>query len=153
MGVSPTKVRKVPQDSCQLPERKGFRRFRNSGTPKTGPSLVGQFWGLDSDRILKLVLREIILSQEINIVPVVGIRSDALLPKPSTRPKELPLALWSPIWSGKPKRSTTRSTVLEVRWKTVLKNNSSDSSAIGPAVITGGPTSFGCCSPVAPTCY
>jgi len=29
-GVSPTKVRKVPQDSCQLPERKGFRRFRNS---------------------------------------------------------------------------------------------------------------------------
>ena len=23
-GVSPTKVRKVPQDSCQLPERKGF---------------------------------------------------------------------------------------------------------------------------------
>ena len=29
---------------------------------------------------------------------------------------------------------------------------SSDSSAIGPAVITGGPTSLGCCSPVAPTC-
>jgi len=28
--VSPTKVRKVPQDSCQLPGRKGFRRFRNS---------------------------------------------------------------------------------------------------------------------------
>jgi hypothetical protein len=24
----------------------------------TGPVLVGQFWGLDSDRILKLVLRE-----------------------------------------------------------------------------------------------
>ena len=24
IGVSPTKVRKVPQDSCQLPERKGF---------------------------------------------------------------------------------------------------------------------------------
>jgi hypothetical protein len=23
-GVSPTKVRKVPQDSCQLPGRKGF---------------------------------------------------------------------------------------------------------------------------------
>ena len=24
IGVSPTKVRKVPQDSCQLPGRKGF---------------------------------------------------------------------------------------------------------------------------------
>jgi hypothetical protein len=24
VGVSPTKVRKVPQDSCQLPGRKGF---------------------------------------------------------------------------------------------------------------------------------
>jgi hypothetical protein len=24
LGVSPTKVRKVPQDSCQLPGRKGF---------------------------------------------------------------------------------------------------------------------------------
>jgi hypothetical protein len=30
----------------------------------TRPVLVGQFWGLDSDRILKLVLREIILSLE-----------------------------------------------------------------------------------------
>ena len=38
-------------------------------TPKTGPGLVGQFWGLDSDRILKLVLREIILSQEIQMPP------------------------------------------------------------------------------------
>src|ERR1700692_2234025 len=35
----------------------------------TGPGLVGQFWGLDSDRILKLVLREIILSQEIQMPP------------------------------------------------------------------------------------
>jgi len=35
----------------------------------TGPVLVGQFWGLDSDRILKLVLREIILSQEIQMPP------------------------------------------------------------------------------------
>jgi hypothetical protein len=34
-----------------------------------GPGLVGQFWGLDSDRILKLVLREIILSQEIQMPP------------------------------------------------------------------------------------
>ena len=33
----------------------------------TGPVLVGQFWGLDSDRILKLVLREIILFQEIQM--------------------------------------------------------------------------------------
>jgi hypothetical protein len=31
--------------------------------------LVGQFWGLDSDRILKLILREIILSQEIQMPP------------------------------------------------------------------------------------
>jgi hypothetical protein len=35
----------------------------------TGPVLVGQFWGLDSDRILKLVLREITLSQEIQMPP------------------------------------------------------------------------------------
>src|SRR5260370_13861873 len=41
----------------------------DSGTPKTGPGLVGQFWELDSDRILKLVLREIILSQEIQMPP------------------------------------------------------------------------------------
>jgi hypothetical protein len=31
--------------------------------------LVGQFWGLDSDRILKLVLGEIILSQKIQMPP------------------------------------------------------------------------------------
>src|ERR1700756_423272 len=63
--VSPTKVRKVPQDS--LPTDGALRIFGDSGTPKTGPGLVGQFWGLDSDRILKLVLREIILSQEIQM--------------------------------------------------------------------------------------
>lgn len=45
---------------------KDFRRFRNS---QTGLGLVGQFWGLDSDRILKLILREIILSQEIQMPP------------------------------------------------------------------------------------
>ncbi len=45
---------------------KDFRRFRNS---QDGTGLVGQFWGLDSDRILKLVLREIILSQEIQMPP------------------------------------------------------------------------------------
>ena len=49
--------RKVPQDFCQ---QSGVKEFGDSGTPKTGPVLVGQFWGLDSDRILKLVLREII---------------------------------------------------------------------------------------------
>src|SRR4029077_10276491 len=43
---------------------KDFRRFRNS---QTGLGLAGQFWGLDSHRILKLVLREIILSQEIQM--------------------------------------------------------------------------------------
>src|SRR6516164_8876060 len=66
-GVSPTKVRKVPQDSCQLPGRKGFSAIPE--LPRRGPDLVGQFWGLDSDRILKLVLREIILSQEIQMPP------------------------------------------------------------------------------------
>ena len=45
---------------------KDFRRFRNS---QTGLGLVGQFWGLDSDRILKLVLGEIILSQKIQMPP------------------------------------------------------------------------------------
>jgi hypothetical protein len=29
---------------------RGVRVFGDSGTPKTGPGLVGQFWGLDSDR-------------------------------------------------------------------------------------------------------
>ena len=47
----------------------GLKDFGQSGTPMTGPVLVGQFWGLDSDRILKLVLREIILSQEIQMSP------------------------------------------------------------------------------------
>jgi hypothetical protein len=45
---------------------KDFRRFRNS---QTGLGLLGQFSGLDSDRILKLILREIILSQEIQMPP------------------------------------------------------------------------------------
>jgi integrase len=34
-----------------------------------GPDLVGQFWGLDSDGILKLVSREIVRSQEIQVPP------------------------------------------------------------------------------------
>ena len=42
----------------------GLKDFGQSGTPMTGPVLVGQFWGLDSDRILKLVLREIILDSK-----------------------------------------------------------------------------------------
>src|ERR1700693_4032051 len=50
------------------------RIFGDSGTPKTGPGLVGQFWGLDSDGILKLVLREIILPQEIQM-PLGGRRT------------------------------------------------------------------------------
>jgi hypothetical protein len=33
-----------------------------------GPGLVGQFWALDADRILKLVLR-VIVSQEIQMPP------------------------------------------------------------------------------------
>ena len=44
----------------------GVKDFGDSGIPKTRPVLVGQFWGLDSDRILKLVLREIILSQNVS---------------------------------------------------------------------------------------
>src|SRR5258707_12917877 len=50
----------------------------------TGPVLVGQFWGLDSDRILKLVLREIILPKEIQMPPggrrTVGHRLQQFLP-------------------------------------------------------------------------
>ena len=50
-GVSPTKVRKVPQDSCQLPGRKGF-----SAIPELpNGTWFSRFWGLDSDRILKLI--------------------------------------------------------------------------------------------------
>src|SRR6266478_4884381 len=63
LGVGPTKVRKVPQDSGQLPGRKGFSAIPE--LPRR--DLIGQFWGFDSDRILKFVLREIILSQEIQM--------------------------------------------------------------------------------------
>ena len=48
---------------------RSVKDFGDSRTPETGLGLVGQFWGLDSDRILKLVLREIILSQEIQMPP------------------------------------------------------------------------------------
>jgi hypothetical protein len=65
--VSPTKVRKVPQDSCQLPGRKEFSAIPE--LPRWDLVLVSQFWRLDSDRILKRVLREIILSQEIQMPP------------------------------------------------------------------------------------
>jgi hypothetical protein len=44
--------------------------------------------------------RKFASSKGSNIGPVVGIRSDALLPKPSTRSKEPTLASGSPIWSG-----------------------------------------------------
>src|SRR5260370_1287006 len=37
------------------------RILGDSGTPKTGPGLVGQFWELDSDRILKQRLRSTLL--------------------------------------------------------------------------------------------
>src|SRR6516162_202143 len=39
---------------------RGVKDFGDSRTPKTGPGLVGQFWGLDSDRILKLAERDAI---------------------------------------------------------------------------------------------
>src|SRR6516225_10573177 len=65
-GVSPTKVRKVPQDSCQLPGRKGFSAIPELPRRDLFSRSV---LGLDSDRILKLVLREIILSQEIQMPP------------------------------------------------------------------------------------
>ena len=45
----------------------------------TGPVLVGQFWGLDSDRILKLVLREIILSQASSRMVLVGLVPETCL--------------------------------------------------------------------------
>ena len=43
---------------------RSVKDFGDSRTPKTGPGLVGQFWGLDSDRILKLALREITLPRD-----------------------------------------------------------------------------------------
>ena len=32
-----------------------------------GPGLVGQFWGLDSNRVLEPVLREVVLFQEMQM--------------------------------------------------------------------------------------
>ena len=44
-----------------------------------------------------------------------------IIAKAEQLPKEPILALWSLIWSGEPKRFTTRFTVLEVRWKNRIK--------------------------------
>ena len=39
------------------------RTFGNSAAPKIGACLVDQFWGLNTDRILQLILRKVVLSQ------------------------------------------------------------------------------------------
>jgi hypothetical protein len=39
------------------------RTFGNSAAPKIGSCLVGQFWGLNTDRILQPFLRKVVLSQ------------------------------------------------------------------------------------------
>ena len=67
LGLAQQRYVKVPQDSCQLPVRKRFAAIPE--LPKRDLVWSVSFWGLDPDRILKLVLREIILCQEIQMPP------------------------------------------------------------------------------------
>jgi hypothetical protein len=57
----------------------------------TGPVLVGQFWGLDSDRILKLVLREN------HTLP----RDSDAPGQPPTRPSLISPMLFGRVWARK----------------------------------------------------
>ena len=37
--------------------------------PTATTRLVGQFWGLDSDRVFEFFLRQIVFSQEVDVLP------------------------------------------------------------------------------------
>ncbi len=39
----------------------------NSAAPTATTRLVGQFWGLDSDRVFEFFLRQIVFPQEVNL--------------------------------------------------------------------------------------
>jgi hypothetical protein len=41
----------------------------NSAAPTATTRLVGQFWGLDSDRVFEVFLRQIVFSQKVDVLP------------------------------------------------------------------------------------
>jgi hypothetical protein len=41
----------------------------NSADPTATTRLVGQFWGLDSDRVFEFFLRQIVFSQKVDALP------------------------------------------------------------------------------------
>jgi hypothetical protein len=45
------------------------RTFGNSAAPRIDSCLVNQFWGLNSDRILQPLLRKVVLSQKVDMLP------------------------------------------------------------------------------------
>jgi hypothetical protein len=45
------------------------RTFGNSAAPKIDACLVNQFWGLNSDRILQPLLRKVVFSQKVDMLP------------------------------------------------------------------------------------
>ena len=45
------------------------RTFGNSAAPKIGSCLVNQFWGLNTDGILQPLLRKVVLSQKVDMLP------------------------------------------------------------------------------------
>jgi hypothetical protein len=47
----------------------GTRLSVNSAAPTAAARLVGQFWGLDSDRVFEFFLRQIVFSQEVDVPP------------------------------------------------------------------------------------
>ena len=47
----------------------GPRLSVNSAAPTATTRLVGQFWGLDSDRVFEFFLRQIVFSQEVDVLP------------------------------------------------------------------------------------
>ena len=47
----------------------GPRLSVNSAAPTATTRLVGQFWGLDSDRVFEFFLRQIVFSQKVDVLP------------------------------------------------------------------------------------
>jgi hypothetical protein len=47
----------------------GPRLSADSADPTATTRLVGQFWGLDSDRVFEFFLRQIVFSQKVDVLP------------------------------------------------------------------------------------
>ena len=43
--------------------------FRTLGFPKIAPHLVHQFWGSNSDAVSQLLVREVILAEQVEMLP------------------------------------------------------------------------------------